>query len=124
MSKIKIRRHGSDFNTMDAIEGWEDRIVVIWEEDDARPPDREMAHSAFKRIFRQTADEHGLVAMTDNRDWQVKLYRCGRVIGFTCEGGFVGIVAELVQEELNPLGELLRDLHDDTGDSMPDNPKL
>jgi hypothetical protein len=90
---MKIREH----RYKDRLEGWQDRIVVLWREDDARPPDREMSEAAFERIFGSRFDRAEAVGEEHNGgDWFARVDRYGHVLGDSCEGGFVGIVAEVV----------------------------
>lgn len=76
----------------DSLNDWHERIVILWEEDDAKPPDREMADGAFKRIFGRAPDKK-VIRAHDGGDWYATLLPRGRVIGYSFQGGFVGILA-------------------------------
>lgn len=100
--RVRIRAHGDGpwrpKGQGDSIEGWHDRIVVLWREDDARPPDRETSYPAFERIFGSAPHKASSISQYDGGDWFAALFDGGRVLGYSFEGGFVGIVAELVTD--------------------------
>lgn len=73
-------------------ENWVDQIVWLWMEDDARPPDREMAPGAFNRIFGRRYKHETKITVADDGDYSFALYASGRVLGHTCEGGLVGVL--------------------------------
>lgn len=77
-------------------EGWHRRVLILWEEDDARPPDREVATEAFARIFKtHHTDRMSAYAEEDDACYSLLLGH-GAVIGYSCGLGFVGV---LVKEE-------------------------
>lgn len=80
---------------------WPHRVVIIWEEDDAtRGQDyerdgHEQSRHAFERIFRINVEVAGVIDKYDGGDIMMTLHSGGRVTGYSCEGGFVGVVAEM-----------------------------
>jgi len=79
---------------------WHDRILVLWEEDDAtRGQDwendgHENADRAFERI---TGHDPSVLSVLEAVDWGDaggSLHRGGWVLGWSCEGGSVGVVVD------------------------------
>lgn len=75
--------------------GWWRRVVILWEEDDAtrNDPSAEKPMAAFKRITGQDYQrpDHP-AAHHDLGDGDMYVTKYGWVLGYTCEGGFVGCV--------------------------------
>lgn len=71
---------------------WRDRLVVIWEGDDAPVPDKERVDSAFRRISGFSTGYHKPVLKVDEGDEFVYFYREGWVKAVDCEGGWVGVL--------------------------------
>lgn len=84
-----------------ATPGWVDRVLVLWEEDDARPPDREGPNQALRRMSGLwgpvDAAREEPTARVDVDDQTFALYRGGWVKGYSCGLGFVGVVVEEVE---------------------------
>ena len=99
---VKRQKPNFDHGVLDVDHwhNWHRRVVIIWEEDDAtRGQDyerdgHEKAVHAFKRIFRLDLTHADVIDRHDDGEWQATLHSNGRVTGSTCEGGFVGVVAE------------------------------
>ena len=77
---------------------WADRVLILWQEDDALPPDREMANGAFRRITGEDP-ERASKASVDYGDSGMFLKDFGWVLGWSCEGGFVGVVVRVTRRE-------------------------
>ena len=77
---------------------WENHIVILWEEDDARPEDRERITSAWKKITGHDKKWRGdAIAIVDRGDWGARLYSNGYVDIYSCEGEALGILAEIFE---------------------------
>jgi hypothetical protein len=79
---------------------WSNRIVTIWEEDDAPVPDKERFSHAWERIRGDKYDEKrmhssSVIATYDGGDWYVRLHPYGWVSGGTCSGAFIGIIVNV-----------------------------
>lgn len=74
---------------------WYNRVVVVWEEDDAMVPDREMGTAAFARIAGTSTMRGGNIDEYDGGDTIMTLYRGGWVRGASCGLAFVGHVAKI-----------------------------
>ena len=72
-------------------EEWQDRIAILWEEDDARTPDRERGSTAFCRM-RDSFATMKIVARKDWGDSVAILYEDGWVDGGSCGLDWVGVV--------------------------------
>lgn len=87
---MKLRKWNS-IRTLPA--DWEDRLVVLWEEDDARPPGGETVAQAMKRIFNRDIKFLGNpVAKADWDDAGGNLYYDGIFVGWSCQGDFISIL--------------------------------
>lgn len=62
-------------------------IVVLYEEDDARPPDREMLAGAWERLFSKVLKDETPLDKCDHGDAFATLYSGGRIAWSTCQGG-------------------------------------
>ena len=71
---------------------WRDRCLVLWEEDDARPPDRERGPDALTRFSGMHKNHTDPVHVLDLSEESVMFYRGGWVLGHTCEGAWLGIM--------------------------------
>lgn len=74
-------------------EGWEDRILTIWMEDDVAHG--ESTDDAFVRITGKDLDQY--IEKIDGKDHFIYLYRGGWVRVISYEGGEVGIVYKLTE---------------------------
>jgi hypothetical protein len=70
------------------------RMLTLWEEDDARPVDREMADQAYERITGRKLAHDKPIDTYDGGDWGAKLFRGGWVLIHSCEGGAVAVVVK------------------------------
>jgi regulator of RNase E activity RraA len=68
---------------------WQERTVVLWEEDDAPVPDKERTDAAFRRIAGRAGDP---ILTIDQGDQLVYFYWSGWVKAINCEGGWVGVL--------------------------------
>lgn len=71
---------------------WYERILILWEEDDARPPDRERGPEALSRISGQRQLVKQRSYRPDDDDWCADMYNGGWVLGQAPDGAFVGVV--------------------------------
>ena len=74
------------------------RLVVLWEEDDARAPGRETGREAFKRITQRSPDFHVpllRVDLAESHQDMFTVYHDGWVIGHTPEGDYVGVLVDV-----------------------------
>lgn len=72
---------------------WPDRVLVVWEEDDAPVPDKERLGAAWVRITGHRL-ERAPLRVVDRGDWIASLYPDGWVRIASCEGGAVGVVVQ------------------------------
>jgi hypothetical protein len=73
----------------DVPENWHDRLVKLWEEDDAPVPDKELTREAFVRI----AGHHNIeIHKIDDGDAFYYFYMRGWVKCVSCDGGYVGVL--------------------------------
>lgn len=79
---------------------WWNRVVVVWEEDDALVPDREKVHQAFARICGSAWSRDTALARHDGGDTISVLHPGGWVTGACCGLGFVGVVAVVLEPGL------------------------
>lgn len=75
---------------------WDKRVVILWEEDDAtrQDPTAEKPQQAFERITKRRYDQHEVIEHLDMGDGFMNLTRWGWVLGYTCDGGFVGMLTK------------------------------
>ena len=97
MSKYKIDHRSPTCMEKQGATPWNERILILWEEDDARPPGRETSNQAFSRIFHCTLNEqyrtlHRRDIHNEQGDTIMSLFTDGRVCGSSCGLGFVGVV--------------------------------
>lgn len=83
---------------------WHDRVLVVWEEDDARSPDRERNKDALRRISGRFGfidpDKEAHLLCADVDDTTHYLYRGGWVLGWSCGLGFVGVLVKETEAHL------------------------
>ena len=81
------------YNGRDIDKDWQDRVLVLWEEDDARPADRERSNAALERI---TGIRPGTspIHVINQGDQFVAFYTHGWVSGANCDGGWIGVLTE------------------------------
>lgn len=91
---------------------WQERTVVLWEEDDAPVPDKERTDAAFRRIAGRVGDP---ILTIDQGDQLVYFYRHGWVKTINYEGGWVGVLIKgavvgnaAVRKAATALGEYTR----------------
>ena len=74
-------------------------LVTVWEEDDARPPDRESIYDAWERFTGRDYVGDKPTDYQDNRgDWVATLYRGGWVTICSCEGTAIAVLVEVALE--------------------------
>lgn len=75
---------------------WLDDVTILWEEDDAtrNDPSAEKPMQAYARITREDFFPYNVLDEADLGDGAAKLMKSGWVIGYTCEGGFVGVYSK------------------------------
>lgn len=103
-SQARVRIRAAKGGLKAPPEGWSDRIVVLWGEDECtrNDPDAEKVFEAWDRIFcgpsgnsRSWKHRGDPVAMVDYGDWCALLYRSGCVQISSFEGYEIGILAEV-----------------------------
>ncbi|MEO0479030.1 MAG: hypothetical protein AAF196_06075 [Planctomycetota bacterium] len=75
-------------------ESWQDQLVRLWTEDDSGCEDRERTPEACNRIFRQRKPNGDPIARADWGDAGGDLYSSGVFVGWSCEGGFLSVLAD------------------------------
>lgn len=87
-------------------DNWEDMLVELWREDDAPVPDKERTHEALKRLFPyESFTKNTTVRSVDHGDSGGDLYDNGVFVGWSCEGGWISVLAVAYEEvKYNPRG--------------------
>jgi len=91
----------------DLPENWQDLVLELWEEDDARPPDRERGADAFRRFANQPTPNKP-IATYYGGDYVLCVYRGGWVTGQYPEGAVVGVLIKPTPRVVPILGNLLK----------------
>lgn len=103
-SQARVRIRAAKGGLKAPPEGWSDRIVVLWGEDECtrNDPDSESAGEAWDRILCGPHSNFGSwkhrgepVATVDHGDWCAVLYGTGYVLITSFEGHEIGILAEV-----------------------------
>lgn len=98
--KIRIAKGGIKI----APEGWGDKIIVLWGEDECtrHDPDSEKVSEAWDRIFCGPHSNYGSwkflgtpLAVEDRGDWCAQLYPSGKILITSFEGYEIGVLAEV-----------------------------
>lgn len=76
---------------------WPSRMVRVWEEDDARTPDRERIEAAWKRMRGRDLRNADRTGSYDGGDLSAHLHWDGWIEGYSCEGEFIAVVAEVYE---------------------------
>jgi hypothetical protein len=79
---------------------WSEQTLVLWEEDDAtmRCDGHETPEMAFERIFGHAPVRELRRDYASYNEQVEALYPMGRVLGHSCDGGWVGVVVKVVSE--------------------------
>lgn len=78
---------------------WQQRVLVLWDEDDALTPDRERGATALRRFAGPYVGD--ALARVDEGDTTYRLYPGGWVLGCSCGLDFVGVVVGVEQADLS-----------------------
>ena len=70
---------------------WQQRILWLWQEDDAPVPDKEKTNSAFARISNMHHSK-GIIGVHDYEDYVYTIHVGGWVRRFDYDGGRVGVL--------------------------------
>ncbi|HVE14327.1 MAG TPA: hypothetical protein VNI01_13085 [Elusimicrobiota bacterium] len=83
---------------------WVRTSVTIWQEDDARTPDRERRHEAWRRLFGcEIPDRKDAIEMWDGGDTFLYLHENGRIDGYSFEGELIELTLEAAERYRNVL---------------------
>jgi hypothetical protein len=99
MVSVMLRRK-RNLTELEARDAWDEKCLILFEEDDALTPDRETSNDAYKRLSGNLFGLAKAVLRIDEGDCITTFFSDGWFVGSDCGLGFVGMVIEM--EDLRP----------------------